>query len=441
MNKSVLVLGAGLVSKPLINYFLSQGYINVTVASKDFLQRDYIDNHERGTTVDFDINDEEHLEELVKNHDITVSLLPYAFHIRVANLCLKYKKHMTTASYVSEEMKKLDEEAKAADIAIINEIGLDPGIDHMSAMKIIHEAQENGGTIESFYSNCGGLPFWDATTTPFMYKFSWSPLGVLLAAKNDAEFYKDREVVKIENKDLFKQTFKLDLGEFGLYEVYANRDSVKYIELYGLKNIKTLFRGTIRNLGWADFFDAVLKLDILNNTQSYNLEGKSYKWLVCNHFGIDVKEDVEQYIADKLGIHKLSQIINKFKFLGLFSDDLIKGKANTLFDVVLNIISEKLRYAPDEKDMILLQHDFIVDYGTRKEEVKSLLIAHGDDAENHIMSKTVGLPLAITTRLLLDGKISDRGVLLPLKKEIYEPVLDELADLGIAFIETRKDIN
>lgn len=440
MNKNALVLGAGLVSKPLINYLLSQAYINVTVASKDFLQRDYIDNHEFGKTVDLDISNHDQLENLIKESDIVVSLLPYTFHVTVAKFCLKHKKHMTTASYISDEMKALDEEAKAAGISIINELGLDPGIDHMSAMKIIDEAKANNGSIESFYSNCGGLPFWDAATTPFQYKFSWSPVGVLLAAGNNAEYFQDGSVKKIENKDLFKNTYQLDLDQFGLYEVYPNRDSVKYIKLYGLEGIKTLYRGTIRNLGWADFFDAVIRLDLLNNTKTYNLKGKSYKWLLSKHLGFSETSDVEAELSKLLGIHKLSQVMNKFKFLGLFSEDIIDADCKSFFDVILKIVSVKLRYKPDEKDMVLLQHEFIISYPDRKEEVKSLLIAHGDDAENHIMSKTVGLPLAITTRLLLDGKISNRGVMLPLNKTIYEPVLKELAEFGIEFIETRRSL-
>lgn len=434
--KKALVLGAGLVAKPLIEYLLNTETIAVVVASKDFIDRDYIDAHPHGRSVDLDISDTAQLDALVAEADIVVSLLPYTFHLAVAKLCVKYKKHMTTASYVSDDMKAISKEAEDAGICILNELGLDPGIDHMSAMEIIDRIHAEEGSITSFKSNCGGLPFWNATTTPFQYKFSWSPVGVLLAAKNSATYRENGVVVEIPNDELFNTTTPLNLNEFGQYEVYPNRDSIKYIDTYGLNGIETLVRGTIRNLGWSDTFAAINKMNLLDNDTEYDFTTQTYADLMAAAIGAADAADIRTKVAHFCGIHPLSQVINRLDWLGLFSAEII-GKSSTRFNVLLELVSSKLSYAKGERDMVLLHHDFL--YTTKageKRRAQSLLFAHGDKNENYIMSKTVGLPLAIATRLVLEGKIERTGVHIPVSKDIYTPILAELKLHGIEFIES-----
>lgn len=432
--KQALVLGAGLVAKPLIQYLLRFDHIHVTVASKDFMARDYIDEHPRGRTIEFDISDDAQLEDLVREADLVVSLLPYTFHVKVATLCIAHKTHMATASYVSDEMKSLHAKAEAAGIIILNEIGLDPGIDHMSAMELIDKIRDEGGKITSFESNCGGLPFWDAVTTPFQYKFSWSPTGVLLAAKNPAVFKQDGKIVHIPNKDLFRTTQELDLKQFGRYEVYPNRDSLKYIHTYGLEDVETLFRGTIRNLGWSDTFSAILDLNLLDQEREFDLTDKSYAQFMAMLLHVPVDVDIKEAVAAKIHHHPMTQTMNKLEWLGLFSDEIV-GKVTTSFQLMLELISGKLRYAPEEKDMVILNHVIKYNLAQQQKEIRALLIAHGENGDNHIMSKTVGLPLAIASRLILEGAIDLRGVVIPIHKQIYQPVLKELREQGITFIE------
>jgi saccharopine dehydrogenase (NADP+, L-glutamate forming)/spermidine synthase len=433
--KKALVLGAGLVAKPLINYLLNSPNISVTVASKDFIDRDYIDAHPQGSSIDLDIANNAQLEELIMGADIVVSLLPYTFHLNVAKLCIKHKKNMTTASYVSDDMKALDSAATEAGIVILNELGLDPGIDHMSAMEIIDRIHKQGGTINSFRSNCGGLPFWNATTTPFQYKFSWSPAGVLLAAKNSATYKENGSVKVVPNKELFSSNYQLDLDQFGVYEVYPNRDSIKYINLYGLDGIDTIYRGTIRNMGWCDTFSAINKLDLLDDQIQYDLTNVTYAEFMAKLIDSDNSENIQEKVADFCGLHRLAQVMNRLDWLGLFSEEKI-GKSCTRFQVMLDLVAKKLSYAKGERDMVLLHHEFKYTLATgEKRRTSSLLLAHGDSHESFIMSKTVGLPLAIATRLVLENKINLKGVQIPVLKEIYTPILDELAELGIEFME------
>ena len=275
--KNILVFGAGLVSKPLIQYFLNENGINITVASNFFMNEQFLKENEKISIEKFEVNDHEKMNLLIEKSDFVISLLPYRFHTAIAKSCIKFKKSMLTASYLNDEIRALDEDAKKAGITIMNEAGLDPGIDHMSAMKIIDEVHENGGKVKSFVSNCGGLPLWDAISTPFKYKFSWSPEGVILAAKNSATYLEDGQVINIENKRVFYDQRRYDLGEFGEYEVYPNRDSLSYIKTYGLENeVKTMYRGTFRNIGWCQLFSAFLKIDLLRQSWEFDVKDLSY---------------------------------------------------------------------------------------------------------------------------------------------------------------------
>ncbi|MCB0280516.1 MAG: saccharopine dehydrogenase NADP-binding domain-containing protein [Calditrichaeota bacterium] len=437
--QNILILGAGLVAQPLIDYLRDKNKYQLTIASKEFDKA--LQNYGSDTIslVQLDLNDDSQLQGLIKKSDLVISLVPYSFHVRVAKHCIESHINMITASYVSDEMKALDQAAKDANILILNEIGLDPGIDHMSAMKMIDRFKKDGGKIIAFESNTGGLPFWDSITTPFKYKFSWSPVGVLMAAKNPAQYMENGEIKNIPNKQLFKISKKLDLGEFGEYEVYPNRDSIKYISLYKLDDVKYMYRGTIRNIGWSDVFSAIIDLDMLNNETVYELSDVSFNDFFCIHTNNEVQPALG--LACKLlNLDPLSKVIQKLKWLGLFSSEKINKEKASSFDVLLNRLNKNLTYSEDENDLIIMQHRFDVQFNDVKKRYKSLLIASSDGEIYSIMAKTVSLPAAIAAHLILENKIQLTGVQIPLMPEIYEPVLDELEKFHIKFRESSEII-
>ncbi len=441
-KKNILVLGSGLVSRPGVQYLLQQKNLVVTVASNhvDAAQK-LVDGYENGTATYVDVKDTKGLSRLIKDADIVVSLLPWVFHVQVAKLCLKYQKHMATTSYVSEGMRYLDEEAKKKGITLLNEMGVDPGIDHMSAMKVIDEVHEEGGKILHFYSFCGGLPAPQSNNNPFGYKFSWSPKGVVLAAKNPAKFLENGHIVEIPGIDLFVHFRHEDIEDLGDFEVYANRNSLPYKDLYGLKDALTVMRGTYRYPGWCETFKKIVDLGLVDGTPDELLEGISYKRMMGELIDAEEDADVEALIAEKIGLAKDSETMNRFRWLGLFSDEEIPVMDNHL-DILSHRLEEKLFYKEGEQDMLLMRHKFFIE---TKEKHRQLItstmidfgIPHGDSS----MSRTVSLPLAIGVKMLAEGKISLKGVQIPNSKAIYKPVLEELETLGIKLEEKRVDLD
>jgi saccharopine dehydrogenase (NADP+, L-glutamate forming) len=438
--KNVLVFGAGLVSKPLINYFLKTNQYQITVASNFFTNETFLKSSKNIVMVDFDVNDHEKMNKLVSEAYFVISLLPYRFHTAIAKSCINYKKNMLTASYLNDEIKALDAEAKKAGIVIMNEAGLDPGIDHMSAMKIIDDAHADGGKVKSFVSNCGGLPLWDAISTPFKYKFSWSPEGVVLAAKNSATYLEDDQIINIENKRVFHNQKRYDLGEFGEYEVYPNRDSLSYIKTYGLESeVKTMYRGTFRNIGWCQLFSAFLKIDLLRQEWVFEVKGISFKdfMIALMEKSAQIKKEFIAEISSRLEIHEQSEMIEKFEWLGLFSDEKITLEKASPFEVLCLLLKEKLQYSDGERDLVLLLHDFEIIYDDRKEYLQSLLVHKGDSYGDSAMSETVGYTAAIVAKLIIEGKFTKTGTHIPIDKSIYIPALKELEELGISFLERK----
>ncbi|HAJ99212.1 MAG TPA: saccharopine dehydrogenase, partial [Bacteroidales bacterium] len=261
--KKVLILGAGMISKPIISYLLEKGKF-VTVATQYLLEaQEKIMGHPNGNAVEWTVDKTDELEALVAQHDITVSLLPWIYHVMVAKCCIKHRKDMLTTSYVKPEMHALHTDAENAGILILNELGLDPGIDHMGAMRIIDHIHGKGGSVDEFYSICGALPAPEAANNPFRYKFSWSPKGVVMAGNNNAKFLRNGNVVDVPTKDLFKKPLKILFPEVGSLEIYPNRDSMPYIALYGIPEVKTMMRGTFRHPGWCESMDAMKALGLI----------------------------------------------------------------------------------------------------------------------------------------------------------------------------------
>jgi len=439
--KKILILGAGLVAKPLVRYLLDQPDFEVEVASRTVSKAvKLIDNHPQGKSSELNLKNEEGLKDKISKADLIISMVPYTFHPIVAKYCIDYKKAMVTTSYVSEVMKNLDAEAKKAGILILNEVGLDPGIDHMEAMRIIHEVEEKGGEILSFTSYCGGLPAPEANTNPFGYKFSWSPTGVLLAGKNSAQYLKDGQQIFIPPQDLFDDYLMINIEGLGEFEGYPNRDSLPYIELYGIKSTKTMFRGTLRNKGWCSTLKKIADLGLLEE-EGKDWTGLTYKDFLKKLMNDPVEEDIKKALSAHLNIEENSDIIQRYEWLGLLSDEPLPLEKDSPLNILGAKMLEKLQYEEGERDMIMLQHQFIASYpGDKKEKITSTLIDFGIPHGDTSMARTVGLPAAISTKLILEGKIEKTGVHIPVTPEIYIPILQELKELDIVFKEKKEEM-
>jgi saccharopine dehydrogenase (NADP+, L-glutamate forming) len=437
--KKVLILGAGLVARPLVRYLLEQPDIEVVVASRTVSKAiKLIDNHPDGVAKELNLKNEESLREEVSKADLVISMVPYSFHPKVAKYCIDFKKHMVTTSYVSEIMKNLDAEAKKAGILILNEVGLDPGIDHMEAMRIIHEVEEKGGEITNFTSYCGGLPAPEANTNPFGYKFSWSPIGVLLAGKNSAQYLKDGQQVFIPSENLFENYSIIPIEGLGDFEGYPNRNSLPYIDLYNIQSTKTMLRGTLRNLGWCDTLKKIVDLGLLDEEEK-NWSGLTYAEFTRGWLNEPEETDLRKALALHLNLREDSDVIQRLEWLGLLSDDPLPIERGSALDILGAKMLEKLQYEKGERDMIILQHAFEASYSDGKEErITSTLIDFGIPDGDSSMARTVGLPPAIGTKLILEGKIKERGVHIPVSADIYIPILEELKRMDITFKEKRE---
>ena len=436
--KNVLVLGAGLVSRPLIRYLLDNDF-KVVMASRTVSKAEkIIDGHPNGTPLSLDVSDDATLEKLVSESDLTVSLLPYTYHVKVAKLCIKHKKHMVTTSYVSDEMKALDQQAKDAGILILNESGLDPGIDHMSAMRIIHDVENKGGKITSFKSTTGALPSFEANNNPFGYKFSWAPRGVLLASKNSAKWLEQGIEIDVPSEKLFETYYLQDVQDVGTFENYPNRNSVPYKEIYGLKDSETVYRGTFRITGWCETIRNIVKLGWLNDKPLKDFSGKTYADVTRRLIKAKPKDGLQKATAEFLGLKEYSAIIKRLNWLGLFDEvPLPKDKDNPLD--YLNVLTlGKMALGNNERDMIVMHHEFVAEYSNKKEYITSTLVDFGVPNGDSAIAKTVALPAAIAVKMILNDKIKLTGVHIPVTPGVYNPILDELEEVGIKFTEKSK---
>jgi saccharopine dehydrogenase (NADP+, L-glutamate forming) len=437
--KSVLILGAGLVAKPIIEYLLGEGY-KVTVASpmKERAE-EMIDKHPNGESVFWSMDDTGMLDTLVSEHDIAVSLLPYIFHADVGKVCLKFRKPLVTTSYVQTGIQALDAEAKKAGVILLNEIGLDPGIDHMSAMKIIDHIHKNGGKVDEFWSICGALPAPESADNPLGYKFSWSPKGVIMASRNSALYLKNGKQVSVPPADLFKERFEMEFPGIGPLEVYPNRDSVSYKEIYGIQEAKTVFRGTFRFKGWCETLDFMKSINMLDDT-IVDYSDKTYAGFIAERGGLKGIE-IKNELCEKTGLKPENIAIKALEWLGFFADKKLDYGKTSPFEITSDLMISKMSLANSERDMVVLQHIFHAEYPDgRKEIIKSSMLDFGTPATNTSIARTVALPAAIAVTLILDKKISLTGVQRPVVPEIYEPVLAGLEKLGIRMTEETEEV-
>lgn len=439
--KRVLVVGAGLSTACLINYLLekSEEYNwEVIIADIDTsMAEKRIKGHKNGKALHFDVfNDEQRANE-VKIADIVVSMLPARFHYLIVRSCLRYRKNLVTASYISPELKELHEEAKEKGILILNEIGLDPGLDHMSAMNVIDKIKEEEGQILSFKSSTGGLVAPKYDNNPWNYKFTWNPRNVVVAGQGVA-LYIDLGMYKhIPYHKLFTRVRRIHFDTAGEFEVYPNRDSLKYRSIYGLENVPTMFRGTIRKPGFSKTWNLLVQLGLTDDTFIVeNSENITYRDFVNTFLKYHKTKTVEEKLAKYLNIDEDSYDMYKLRWLGIFDKTIIGVKDLTPAKILQKIMEEKLSLDEGDKDMIVMQHEFIYkDKNDKHRKIISSLVVEGHDDTHTAMAMTVGLPLGIATKLILQDKIPLTGVEIPISKLIYEPVLDELKKYDIKFVD------
>jgi len=440
--RKILIIGAGRSASSLIKYLLDKSEAEnllLTIADlSEALANKKTGNHKNARAISFDVCNDEQRKQEIQQSDIVISMLPAHLHIEVAKDCIFYKKNMITASYISEEMKNLDFQAKENQIVLMNEIGLDPGIDHMSAMKIMDEIKSKGGKIILFESFCGGLVAPESDTNLWNYKFTWNPRNVVLAGQGGAaKFIQEGTYKYIPYHKLFRRTEFLEVEGFGRFEAYANRDSLKYRDIYGLQNAETCYRGTIRRVGFSKAWDVFVQLGMTDDTYIIDdSEFMSNRDFVNLFLPYHPTDSVEIKFRHQLKIDQDDVIWDKLLELDLFSKSVVTGLKNaTPAQMLEKILSYKWTLQPQDKDMIVMYHKIGYEINGEQKQIDSTMVCLGDDQTYTAMAKTVGLPVAIATLKILNGEIQTTGVQLPTAKEVYLPILEELEQYGVVFKE------
>ena len=438
---TVLIAGAGKSSAHLIDYMLSnakQKWRVVVMDSNPEMIAEKLNGNPKGEAAVIDITDDHARQQLVKNADIVLSLMPPHLHYLLAKDCLKFKKNLITSSYVSEEIKALDEEAKKAGISMMCEMGLDPGIDHMSANAIIHGVQRIAGSIQSFKSYCGGLVAPESDDNPWHYKISWNPRNIVLAGKQGAVWLENGKQHEANYEQLFSGSKKIKVNDLGSLSYYPNRDSLKYLQLYSLPEIKTFMRATLRHPAFMKGWDLVIKGGMVNETDKFSADNSSYADWTAALLGVANDDKLRENFKKKLDADEKE--MKQMDWLGLFDNRRINGVGQlSSADILQTLLEERWKMKALDKDMVVMQHQ--IDYERKGVLVKltSTMIVTGDNRQYSAMSKTVGLPMAILAKKILLQEISTKnitGVQIPVMPEVYVPILKELKKNGIEFLET-----
>ena len=440
--RTILIIGAGRSASSLIQYLMAKSekeqlHLIIGDLSLELAQKK-TNNHPNATPIALDIFNAQQRQDAIQKATIVISMLPAHLHIEVAKDCILFNKHMVTASYISEAMQALDAEVKAKGLIFMNEIGLDPGIDHMSAMKVIDEIKEKGGKMLLFESFCGGLVAPESDTNIWNYKFTWAPRNVVLAGQGGAaKFIQEGAYKYIPYCNLFRRTEFLEVEGYGRFEAYSNRDSLKYRSVYGLDDVLTLYRGTIRRVGFSKAWNMFVQLGMTDD--SYIMEGSeamTYRQFVNSFLPYHPTDSVELKMRHILKIDQDDIMWDKLVELDLFSRIKKVGLKNaTPAQILEKILSDSWTLQPEDKDMIVMYHKFGYEWNGITSQIDSKMVCIGDDQMYTAMAKTVGLPVAMATLLILNGKIQTSGVQLPIQKEVYEPILKELESYGVVFNE------
>jgi saccharopine dehydrogenase-like NADP-dependent oxidoreductase len=440
--KQILILGAGLVARPAVRYLLEKGDVQVILADQAVKKAEaIIDGHANGRAVHLDVEDAKALDRHVSVADIVVSLLPWTLHPRIAAICLAHRTHLVTASYVKEEMQALDARAREKGLIFLNEVGVDPGLDHMSAMQIIDTVRRDGGRIDSFFSYCGGLPALENNNNPLGYKFSWSPEGAMLAATNDGRYMEHGQVIDVPGDRLFRHYWLKSIPGAGVFEAYVNRDALPYLKIYGIEDAAGMYRGTLRNVGYCETWNSIKQLGLLNQKMMFDFDAVTPREVICNIVNCK-EEDVREGVAAYLNIPAYALTLKKLEWLGLLSDRRLKIGTASVFDMFAHTLKHRLVYDDGEMDLLVMHHEFEAIYpGLPRQRIQSTLTDCGIPDGDSSMSRTVGYPVGIAAGLLADEKITLTGVLRPVHSQIYEPILEQCRRLGIRFNERRSDLD
>ncbi|MEC7955411.1 MAG: saccharopine dehydrogenase family protein [Bacteroidota bacterium] len=439
--KKIVIFGAGRSSTSLIEYLLSiaeeQNLLITLLDYNEELAKSKINNHKFGEAHFIDANNPNERLKFIKESQLVISMLPAHMHLGIVKDAIHEKVHVITPSYVTEEIRSLNADAQNNDVLILNEMGLDPGIDHMSAKKIIDEIEDNGGKLTGFESFTGGLVAPESDDNPWNYKFTWNPRNVVLAGQGGAaKFIQEGKYKYIPYNKLFRRTEIIEIEGYGKFEGYANRDSLRYRSVYGLNEIPTIYRGTLRKIGFCRAWNVFVQLGLTDD--SYVIEGSenmTNRDFINSFLAYNPHDSVELKLRHYLGIEQDDYIWEKLVWLGLFEDKKIGLKNATPAQILQKILQDKWSLREEDKDMIVMWHKFNFSQKGVDKEIRSHMVYIGKDNKFTAMSDTVGLPLGIAAKLLLSGKIKNRGVKLPIEREIYLPVLSELEQLGITFEE------
>jgi saccharopine dehydrogenase-like NADP-dependent oxidoreductase len=440
--RNVLIIGAGRSASSLIKYLLEKSEsenLHLTIGDLSLeLAQKKTKNHKNATAIALDIHNETQRIAEIRKADIVISMLPAHMHIEVAKDCIAFRKHMVTASYISDAMQNLDAEAKANNLVFMNEVGLDPGIDHMSAMKILDEIRNKGGKIILFESFCGGLVAPESDSNLWNYKFTWAPRNVVLAGQGGAaKFIQEGTYKYIPYHKLFRRTEFLEVDGYGRFEGYANRDSLKYRSVYGLDEALTVFRGTIRRVGYSKAWDMFVQLGMTDDSYAIDdSENMSYREFVNLFLPYHATDSVEIKLRHQLKIDQDDVMWDKLVELDLFNPDKKVGLKNaTPAQILEKILTDSWTLQAEDKDMIVMYHKFGYELNGERKQIDSTMVCIGDDQTYTAMAKTVGLPVAMATLQILNGNIKTPGVQLPIKQEVYNPILKELEEYGVIFHE------
>jgi saccharopine dehydrogenase-like NADP-dependent oxidoreductase len=440
--REILIIGAGRSASSLIQYLLNKSdeeNLHLVIGDLSLESaKNKINNHPNATAIALDVFDENQRKNAIQKADIVISMLPAHLHIEVAKDCIVYKKNMATASYISDAMQELDSLAKENNLIFMNEVGLDPGIDHMSAMKVINEIRKKGGKMLLFESFCGGLVAPESDTNVWNYKFTWAPRNVVLAGQGGAaKFLQEGTYKYIPYWNLFRRTEFLEVEGYGRFEAYSNRDSLKYLDIYGLENILTLYRGTIRRVGFSKAWNMFVQLGMTDDSYVMeDSENMNYRQFVNSFLPYHPTDSVESKMRLILKIDQDDIMWDKLLELDLFNSNKKVGlKKATPAQILEKILGDSWTLQPKDKDMIVMYHKFGYEINGKKEQIDSKMVCIGENQTYTAMAKTVGLPLAMATLLILNGKIKTPGVQLPIREEVYLPILKELEEYGVIFKE------
>ncbi len=443
--KNILVVGAGRTSSSLINYLAGKSVErdwHITIADQSLeLATSKAKNHPRVKAIQFDIFNEEQRTSLIANADIVASLLPETLHVHLVNDCLLNKVHLVTASYVSPQMASYDEQAKKAGLIFLNEMGLDPGIDHMDTLRLINTIKYKGGQLISLRSFGGGLVSPESDDNPWGYKITWNPMNVVMAGMSGARYVQDGKLRIVPYNRVFLDTHLVEIPGVGKFESYPNRDSIKYRRIYNVPNIPNVFRGSLRKPGFCKAWNALVQIGLTDNRYLVPDAHKlSYNELLSFYLPRKNSSTTKEKLVYFLNESSESEILKKIEWLGLLSDEKIELNEATPADILLELLQKKWKFTEIDKDMVILHTE--VEYVINKtgKKINSTLVIYGKENFNTAMSATVGLPMGVGVNLILSNKISERGVIIPIYPDIYNPALKELAELGIMFKEVKSEV-